>query len=435
MLNKLIYLGINENHTFSEVKRIKLLNEIVLLFSALVFLKMLHEMSALDIIGSSVTFFMFLTFISTLVFHYFKKIIFARIYFISILAIVLAVLNMLFGRGFGGEFCFFPVIITIIIFFDTLKTRLIWLGFFLFCYSISLIFLSYNEPIFIDNLSPSTFYFLFIACLAAVFWTASFFMRENNTYEIRMKELLEKLEIKNEGLEMANKELEKFAYVASHDLKTPLRNINSFLNLIQRKLNKGQTEEIPEFLEFATLNAKRMYSLIEDILEFSRFSNGEFSFVNEDLNEAVYTAISNIEEVINTKNAEVNCTHLPMIYCNKTQMTSLFQNLIENGLKYNKSTSPTINITCEDKGNMYEILIADNGIGIEKAYQDKIFEMFYRLHNQGEYEGSGIGLSTCKKIVTYHGGEIFIQSEQNKGTTFHIILPKVSQDATLVNMN
>jgi signal transduction histidine kinase len=426
MLEKLINLGIEEGYSLSEIKRIKLLNKIVLLFSTLVLIKLGFELYALDPIGSTIVSILLLTFIFTLVFNYRKKFVFARIYFITILCLALAIINTLFGRGFGGEFGFFPVIMIILIFFDNPRIQQLIILMFLTFYGISVYFLYYNAPILIHNLSDSTFYFLFISCVGAVFLSASFFIGENKKYEVEMQKLIEKVEAKNKGLETANQELERFAYAASHDLKTPLRNVNSFLNLIQLKVKQGKINEIPEYLEFASLNAQRMYRLIEDILEFSRFSNAEFVFNYEDLNHLFSLAMTNIDAHLKSKNAVVHCETLPTIYCNSTQMISLFQNLIENGIKYNQSPTPTMNITCKENPSAYDFYFSDNGIGIDKAYQEKIFEMFYRLHHQGEYEGSGIGLSSCKKIVTYHGGDISVESHLNQGTTFKITLPKVS---------
>lgn len=426
-LKRITNLGIKEEHNLSEKKRIKLLNRIVLLFSTLVTIKLIQEVLVADLTGFIVTAAITTAFLLTLVLHYFNKTVFAKVYFTAMMILAVMAVNMLFGSAVGSEFGLFPIIVAIIIFFEHQTVRILWVAFFLLCFGISMLFLWYNEPLLIHNLSPSTYYYMFIFCAGAVFLASSFFINENQNYESQMTELLNRLKTQNEGLETANKELERFAFVASHDLKTPLRNINSFLNLIQRKIKRGQTEEITEYLEFATLNAKRMYNLIEDILEFSRFTNDrDISFQNEDLNEVVGIAISNIEDMIQSKNAVINCDELPTVYSNKTQMVSLFQNIISNGIKYNESDVPTIDITCKNSDKVCTILIKDNGIGIEKEYQEKIFEMFYRLHNQGEYEGSGIGLSSCKKIVMYHDGEITLNSELNQGTTFSIILPKIS---------
>ena len=427
MLRKLTNIGIKEEYNLNERKRIKLLNRIVVLFSAFVSIKFFTEIIVRDLTGMMIAFSIIVSFMFTIVFHYYEKLVLARAYFITMMSLIVAATNIIFGHGFGSEFGFFPIIIAIIIFFNKQSSRLLWILFFLIFYGLSNLFLRHNEAILLANLSQSTFYYMFLSCAGAVFLAASFFMNQNKKYEEQTLELLETLKTKNEGLETANKELERFAYVASHDLKTPLRNINSFLNLIQRKIKKGQTEEISEYLEFAILNAKRMYNLIEDILEFSRFTNGEVSFQKEDLNEIIMIAINDIEEKINSKNVIINYPKFPAFYCNKTQMVSLFQNLIGNGIKYNESEIPVVDISYENDGENHIFSVMDNGIGIEEEYQEKIFDMFYRLHNQGEYEGSGIGLSTCKKIVTYHGGEIQLESEINKGSRFTITLPQSSQ--------
>ncbi|MFK7949656.1 MAG: ATP-binding protein [Saprospiraceae bacterium] len=426
MWHKITNLGIKSEQSLSEKKRIKLLNRVVLLFSAFVSIKFFQEIIVLDFTGLLITLVIMTLFLTTLGFHYYNKIVWARAYFTTMLIVATNMTNTVFGHGFGSEFGLFPIIIAIIIFFETQKVRLLWIMSFFVCYLLSSLYLQNNEPILLENLSQSTYYFMFVSCSGAVFLATSFFMNENKNYDTQMVELLEQLQIQNEGLAVANKELERFAFVASHDLKTPLRNINSFLNLIQRKMNKGQIEEIPEYLEFATLNAKRMYNLIEDILEFSRFTNSEISFQNEDMNEIISIAMSNMEDSIKSKNAVIHCVELPNIISNKTQMISLFQNLITNGIKYNESEIPTINISYEDYDRKYKIFVEDNGIGIDEEYQERIFEMFYRLHNQGEYEGSGIGLSSCRKIVMYHGGEISLTSEIGKGTKFCITLPKIA---------
>lgn len=435
MIDNLFNIGIKDEYARYEVKRIKLLNQIVVVFSFFVSLKMIQEIIVQDIIGFSLAISIIFFFSITLLLNHLGKLSAARGYFIAAISIMIGILHILFGRGFGTEFIFFPLVTTIIIFFDERKTQFAWISFTIFCYGLASLFLYYNEPILIDNLSTSAFYFMFLTCFFSVFSATSFFINENKDHQARTEELLETLQSKNEVLENANTELERFAYVASHDLKTPLRNINSFLNLIQRKLRKGKTDSIEEYLEFATLNAKRMHTLIEDILEFSRFNNGESSFENKDLNEVINMAIVNIDNVIQEKQAAIEVQNLPTIYCNEIQMISLFQNLIENGIKYNESQHPKIEILCKNEPLEYLIYIKDNGIGIEDAYQEKVFDMFYRLHTQEKYQGTGIGLSTCKKVVTYHGGHITLSSKIGEGSTFIIRIPKHSQDQTLQKNN
>lgn len=402
------------------------MNQIVLLYVIGVSTKLLIELYVWDLLGLSIAASIILLFSTATVLNYFGKLVAARIYFSFIFIAVLNALILFYGRNFGSEFAFFPLGMVIILFFERNITKLLWILFIAASYISSCLYVKFNEPIFLENLSDSVYYFMFTVSFLGVFVMSYMFINENREFEIQTSELLETLKNKNKHLETANNELEKFAYVASHDLKTPLRNIHSFLTLIQRKVSQGKTSEIDEYLEFASTNAHRMHELIQDILEFSQFSSKKTSFQNKDLNQILKDALSNLQEIIKEKQVVVTKANLPTFYCNDSQMLSLFQNLIENGIKYNNSDSPKIDITCSESAKTYEIGISDNGIGIEAEYQDKIFEMFYRLHNQGEYTGSGIGLATCRKIVSHHEGTLTLESTPNKGTTFCIRLPKTN---------
>ncbi len=435
MLYKLIHTGVQEEQSLSEVKRIKLLNQIALLYIGGVFLKFLIELFVWDLIGLFLTVIIMGLFSVAIVLNHFGKLIWARVYFSIIFTMVLVVLNILFGRYFGSEFAFFPLIMVIIIFYENNTIKLFWLLFIACNYIASCLYIKYNEPILLHNLSDSIFYFMFSVSFFGVFLMSNVFIDENKDFEAKTNELLERLKTKNVHLETANNELEKFAYVASHDLKTPLRNIHSFLTLIQRKIKQGKIEEIDEYLDFASMNAQRMHELIQDILEFSQFSVKKISFEYHDLNQIMDNALSNLQEIIKEKNAVVHTETLPKLLCNSSQILSLFQNLIENGIKYNNSAIPTLEIKTIEKRTEYQIYIKDNGIGIENEYQDKIFEMFYRLHNQGDYSGSGIGLATCRKIVSHHGGKLHLTSVINKGSTFCIVLPKRIQTKELKQMD
>lgn len=428
MLSKLIHIGVEPKQSLSEIKRIKLLNQIVLLYIIGVFIKFLNELFVWDTIGIFIAGAIISFFSIAMVLNYFGKLAAARIYFTIVFTFVLCTLNILYGQFLGSEFAFFPLIMIVIIFFEEKKVKFLWVGFVTLCYITSLLFIKFNQPIFLDNLSDSVFYFMFFVSFIGVFLMSNMFINENKEFEVKTNQLLGTLKTKNKHLETANNELEKFAYVASHDLKTPLRNIHSFLTLIKRKISKGDMEEVNEFLDFASQNAHRMHELIQDILEFSQFSAKKISFETNDLNRIMEYALTNLHEITKEKNAILNVAPLPTLICNDSQMLCLFQNLIENGIKYNKSTQPKVDITCIENPTEYNIYIADNGIGIEEEYQDKIFEMFSRLHNQGEYTGTGIGLATCRKIVSHHGGTLSLTSTINEGSTFCINFPKRVQN-------
>ena len=241
---------------------------------------------------------------------------------------------------------------------------------------------------------------------------------------VQIQERNDDLKKVNEMLEQSNNELERFAYIASHDLKTPLRNIISFLSLIERRLKGNADASIKEYFTFAKSNAKQMHYLIQDVLEFSKIESGT-DIIKEkvDLNESLLLVTQNLQESMVRKNSEIFSNHLPVVEGNSVHLMQLLQNLIGNGFKYNESTQPKVEINYDQKDQKHFFSIKDNGIGIEPEYHSQIFEMFKRLHNNGEYQGTGIGLSICKKIVDRMKGDIWVESQLGEGTTFHFTFP------------
>ena len=237
-----------------------------------------------------------------------------------------------------------------------------------------------------------------------------------------MVEKEKQLQSYNEQLENKNDELERFAYIASHDLKTPLRNVTSFLSLLKRRLKDNPDPDVNDFINIAQSNAQSMYNLIEEILEYSLVKSETVKMAEVDMNEVMFLIEKNLTHYLDEKNATIKYNPLPTIKANHHQMVQLFQNLIENGLKYNNSSEPKVTISFFKEAEFLVFKVEDNGIGINPEYHKKIFEIFKRLHNQSEYQGSGVGLAICNKIVSNHEGHIELISVENVGSIFMVHL-------------
>ena len=248
----------------------------------------------------------------------------------------------------------------------------------------------------------------------------------NQNLEQKVAERTAELQTAIDRLSQSNEELERFTYLASHDLKEPLRNISSFVNLIQRRLRNFKDDDIHEFLDFVNVNTKRMFSLVEDVLAISRLStveNDELELI--DTHEVIAEVITSLQVLIEEKKAVVEIEELPRVKAHKAHFFLIFKNLIENGIKYNESEGPQIRISFSmgKNGKDYVFKVKDNGIGVSPRYHEQIFEMFRRLNSRKKYTGSGMGLAICQKIIHRYGGEIWIRSEENVGSTFYISFP------------
>ena len=240
---------------------------------------------------------------------------------------------------------------------------------------------------------------------------------------------IDELNIKNEELKKyidSNMQLENFAYITSHDLREPLRTISGFANLLERKYSDKLDNTATEYLNYIITSTKNMNALIQDLLIFSRAHTGEHKVEEIQLIDLLEQITKSIGRSIQETDAKIQFKNIPKtISANETKMKQLFQNLISNAIKFRKpDTNPEIIISAKSKGKLWEFAIQDNGIGIKNDYYDKIFMIFKRLHTKNEYEGTGIGLSLCKKIVEQHGGEIYLKSKFGEGTTFYFTIEK-----------
>ena len=226
------------------------------------------------------------------------------------------------------------------------------------------------------------------------------------------------------NLEASNRELEEFAYVASHDLQAPLRNIISFSELLHDECVGKISEDADRYFGFIEEGALRLQGLIKDILEVSRVNRMERSFITVDTNECMETCRLQLRSVLEDSGGRIDFARLPDVKGDALRLTQLFQNLLNNAVKFQRpGVPPLVTITARRFGEFWEFAIADNGIGISADECVQVFEIFRRLHTADEYPGTGIGLSICKKIVETHGGRIWAESEPGKGATFRFTLP------------
>ncbi len=291
-------------------------------------------------------------------------------------------------------------------------------------YFIGSYYLYHNPPVFDVPLIWITPHSLFIFTLLLSVIMLYLLKRENLKSEETITDLYQSVNGKNKELKHAYEELEKYTYIASHDLKTPLRTISSFLGLIELKLKEKKYHEIPEFLDYAQTGAKEMHFLITDILEFSKIGR-EREPVKENINlrDLLISIKRQSKSLLDSKKGKILFGEMPNIYSSKMHFRLLLQNLIENGLKYNESSSPWVRVDAIQHNNNIKISVRDNGIGIPKEYHDKIFEMFSRLHPNSQYEGTGIGLAMAKRIVEIMDGQISLESSPGQGSTFYITIP------------
>ena len=281
----------------------------------------------------------------------------------------------------------------------------------------SSLYIANFHPLLFRNINILGDTILTLAAIMIVNFIVTFYQRDIKEYSLEQDRLVKKLEFKNE-------ELERFAYITSHDLKEPTRNIESFASLLKKNMSdKESCVKDLKLIEVIDNSAKRMSTMIDSILKFSRLDQNELPIEEVALEELLNEFKESHSQLLQDKKVIIQSDKLPKISGNKLFISLLFQNLLENSIKYNESAIPTIEIACQVKNDYAVISVVDNGIGIEDEFKDYIFEPFRRLHSRAKYEGTGLGLSICKKIVESHSGTIRLEPYNKNGSTFIFNLP------------
>lgn len=223
----------------------------------------------------------------------------------------------------------------------------------------------------------------------------------------------------------SNAELERFAYVASHDLQEPLRMVTNFTQLLEKRYSDALDDTAKEYIDYAAGGARRMQDLVSDLLEYARIGQEAEHYKETDMNVLMSSVMDNLKDGIDASSADIHYESLPVVMGNPIRLTRLVQNLIGNAIKYqHDGIPPVIHISAVDKQDCFQIAISDNGIGMKQEYCEKIFEPFKRLHGKNEYTGTGMGLAICRRIIEGLGGEIWAESELGKGSRFYFTIPK-----------
>jgi PAS domain S-box-containing protein len=240
-----------------------------------------------------------------------------------------------------------------------------------------------------------------------------------------IKKIQNELEEKAANLKRSNEELERFAYVASHDLQSPLRTISSYMQLLEQRYGEHLGEDAKDFISFSVSGAKRMQLLITDLLNYSRINSVTRPYQEVNVNDLLFVIKRGLESTIKAKKAIIQYDKLPTIMAEPYQLSQLLQNLVDNAMKFVKDKEPKIEISFQENANDWQFSVKDNGIGIKPEFQEKVFYIFQRLHSEDAYAGTGIGLAICKKVVDLHNGKIWFESKYGSGTTFYFTISKL----------
>ena len=425
-IKKLIQIGIYEDTPEDDRETITLFNKFALVIGVLSAFLTVQDFLLGSFISVGIDIICIIIISSGFLLNYFRLHRIAKVWFMVIHPLIVVIIMLTYGDSLRSSYSFILFFTCVLLLFNQAKIISILIAYvILLWFSIEYYLLKYPpllpnfEGTLLDKIAAPS------ATLLGIYLIVCNYKKKVKSKEKSLRIALENTQIQNEKLNTANAELERFAFATSHDLKTPVRAIVSFLNLIEIKIKKQEYADLEHYIGFAKDGGLQINRLISEILEFSKLNiNQTLERTEIDLDAIFSKNTTNLQGYILEKNAKVESGILGKITSNELFVGLLFQNLLENAIKFNKKEQPLVKVTAKKTEKGTSISFQDNGIGIEKEFYESIFHIFNRLHNQQDYAGTGMGLAICKKIMERLGGTISLTSEIGVGTTFILFFPK-----------
>ena len=416
-VQQIINTGVKEDTPWNLANRVQITNLLFVIVIPFVLLNVIINIFQKDIIGLIVCFVWVLLASSILFQNKRQRFYFIFIYIIVVFTLMTDVVLVIIGRAANISPMYIISILMTLFFFEKRKYIIAFISYIIANYFIAHFILDNFKTIH-STVSPIETHFYFFVSVWIMVAITLRVLNENKKRIRETEKLLKEVENKN-------RELERFAYITSHDLKEPLRNIAGFSGLLERKLANDKDTETQEYLSFIKNNAIQLNTLMDSILDFVNVSNSkQHEISNLKLSTIIAEASQNIIEIVKEKNATIDCVSSVEFKGVECQFVTLFQHLLENSIKFNKDRMPTVTIDVNKTAENYIFKIKDNGIGIEECYHQKVFIPFKKLHNKSDYDGAGIGLSICQRIVEQHEGRFWVESMVGEGSTFYFSIPR-----------
>ncbi len=367
-------------------------------------------------------------FTSLLILSYYKRHRLSRLFLIAGLPLIMSSSLLVYGADGGAGYTLLIGFSIAIVFQDELRIRIGFVLYNMLLYGLAYTLLIIIEPPLAQQTGPMEATLTYLGTAICVTVLAIYFVREIAQYEQNREQMLHALDKKNKALEQTQQEIERFTRITSHDLKSPVRTISSFLDLMKRDLERKDYERLPEYITFAKRGAYQLNLLINDIMEYTELNDNQWLTPKPvKINKLIENCSTQLARAHERRLLVTYPLPLPRIMTIERELSVVFLNLMENALIYNTNKQPEVIITHQEEEEAHLICFKDNGIGISREFHQRVFDMFQRLHTDEFHPGTGLGLALCRKILQRMNGDIWLKSSEGAGSSFFIRLPKVHE--------